>query len=126
MIKSTIWVKRIFEGRFFKLRNIKHQHIRPNLSWANGEVETFIRNLGNLFRKIKIRKPNWRVELNAYLRNYRSKPIPFIVVILYSLDFKKNSPTLIPEHEQIDQKENDKKDNDNDLTDAEAKNSMIK
>jgi len=64
-----------------------------------------MRNLGNLFRKIKIEKSDWRVELNAYLRNYRSTPHPSIGVSPYSLVFKTNSPTLLPKHEQIDQKE---------------------
>ncbi len=44
--------------------------------------------------KLKDSWEQWRAELNAYLRNYRSTPHPSIGVNLYSLVFKTNSPTL--------------------------------
>jgi hypothetical protein len=53
--------------------------------------------------------------------HYRTTPHPSIGVSPYLLVFKTNSPTFLPKHEQIDQKEGAIIDNDK-LTDAKAKN----
>jgi hypothetical protein len=88
---------------YFKSRNIRHQHITPYWPRANGEAERFMRNLGNMFRKTKIEKKDWRAELNTFLRNYRSTPHPSIGVAPSSLVIKLSSPTLLPKYEVSDE-----------------------
>ena len=81
---------------YFAAHNVKHQFITPYWPRANGEVERFMRCLNKLFRTIKIEKKNYKVELQSFLRNYRSTPHSTTGVSPASLLLKTSNPTLLP------------------------------
>jgi hypothetical protein len=59
---------------YFISHNVKHQFITPYWPRANGEVERFMKCWNKLFRTVKVEKKDWKVELQSFLRNYRSTP----------------------------------------------------
>ena len=58
-------------GNFF---NFKHRKITPLHPAANGQAEKFMPNLSTVIINAKQTNSDWRQELFAFLRSYRSTP----------------------------------------------------
>ena len=56
------------------MRFIEHRKITPLHPQTNGQVEVFMRNINKEIKTALNGNNNWRRELNAFLRSYRSTP----------------------------------------------------
>jgi len=67
-----------FNGHEFKefclVFGIKHTPIMPLHPEANGQCEEFMKNMNKIVKNARNGMRNWRQELNAFLRAYRSTP----------------------------------------------------
>ena len=54
--------------------NIVHRKISPYWPRANGEAESFMRNMSKVIQTAKIENVKWEERLREFLRNYRSTP----------------------------------------------------
>ena len=57
---------------FSKQFGFKHRKITPIWPQANGECERFMKTIGIVIRAAKTQKPDWRVDMYAFVRNYRA------------------------------------------------------
>ena len=67
-----------FNGKdFAKLADVlgfKHRKVTPLWPRANGEVERFVKTMKKCVKAAKSEGNNWRKEMQAFLRNYRTTP----------------------------------------------------
>ncbi len=61
-------------SEFSKELGFFHQKVTPKWAQANGQVESFMRNLGKVVRSSHADMASFEAELNEFLRNYRSTP----------------------------------------------------
>ena len=70
----------LFNGEEFTkvacVLGLKHRKVMPLWPRANGEVERFVKMLKNCIKAAKVEERNWRKELQAILRNYRTNIAP--------------------------------------------------
>lgn len=60
--------------KFACVLGFKHRKVTPVWARANGEVEIFVKTLKKCIKAAKVEGRNWRKELQAILRNYRTTP----------------------------------------------------
>ena len=76
MLKSDIGPP--FNGeefaKFASALCFKHRRVTPHWPRANGEVKRLVKTLKKCIRAAKAEGKNWRKELQALLRNYRTTP----------------------------------------------------
>ena len=60
--------------RFACVLGFKHRKVTPLWPRASGEVERFVKTLKKCIKAAKVEGRNWRKELQAILRNYRTTP----------------------------------------------------
>ena len=61
-------------AKFANMLGFKHRKVKPLWSRANGEVERFVKTLKKCVKAAKSDGKNWRKEMQAFLRNYRTSP----------------------------------------------------
>lgn len=61
-------------AKFAHALGFKHRKVTPLWPRANGEVERFVKTLKKCLKAAKVEGRNWRKELQAILRNYRTSP----------------------------------------------------
>jgi len=61
-------------AKFARVLGFKHRKVTPLWPRANGEVERFVKTLKKCIKAAKAEGRNWRKELQAILRNYRTTP----------------------------------------------------
>ena len=59
---------------FSDFYGFKHRKITPEHPQANGLAEKFMLEIGAVIRNARTENKDWRQELNAFLRSYRSTP----------------------------------------------------
>lgn len=59
---------------YLKSWGINHRKVTPYYPQANGQVENFNRNIKKVIQRSHIDNVDWRGELQAFLRGYRSTP----------------------------------------------------
>ncbi len=91
--------------RFAKTFGFHHRKVTPLWPRANGEVERFIKTLNMLKKHVKIAKAqgvNWRKELQAFLRNYRTTPHCTASVAPATLFLKRAAQNKLPQQSAYD------------------------
>ena len=66
-------------AKFAHVLGFKHRKVTPLWPRANGEVERFVKTLKKCLKAAKVEGRNWRKELQAILRNYRTSPHQLLV-----------------------------------------------
>ena len=61
-------------AKFAHILGFKHRKVTPLWPRANGEVQRFVKTLKKCIKAAKAEGRNWRKELQAILRNYRTTP----------------------------------------------------
>ena len=61
-------------AKFASALGFKHRRITQLWPKANGEVKRFVKTLKKCIKAAKAEGKNWRKELQALLRNYRTTP----------------------------------------------------
>jgi len=61
-------------ANFAKDMNFEHQLITPEHPEANGMCEGFMKNINKTIRIAKLTGQNWKMNLERYLRDYKSTP----------------------------------------------------
>jgi hypothetical protein len=61
-------------AKFADTLAFKHRKVTPLWPRANGEVERFVKTLKKCVKTAKAEGKNWKRELQAFLRNYRTTP----------------------------------------------------
>ena len=59
---------------FMDVFGIKHHKVTPYWPEANGNAESFMKNLGKVCKTAQLERKPWKQELNRFLRNYRATP----------------------------------------------------
>ena len=80
----------------------KHRKVTPLWPRANGEVERFVKTLKKCLKAAKVEGRNWRKELQAILRNYRTAPHQTIGVAPAVLLLKRPVRNKLPQTNYVD------------------------
>ena len=95
-----------FNGQEFKEYSqrlgFKHRKVTPKWPEANGLVERFMKTLGKVIRTAQIEKKDWKMELNAFLRNYRATPHPAMKKTPHEILMGRELQTLLPDLKRVD------------------------
>ena len=83
-------------GEFCDLFGIDHRKLTPLHPQANGQVEVFMRNINKIIKSAINGNNNWRRELNAFLRSYRSTPHTTTGVAPNDLMFQYSNASKLP------------------------------
>ena len=83
-------------AKFCDIFGIKHRKVTPLHPPANGHVEVFMRNINKIIRSAFTRNNNWRRELNAFFRSYRSTPHASTGVAPNDLIFQNSNTSKLP------------------------------
>ncbi len=90
-----------FNGSKFKefseYLGFRHRKITPLLPQANGQCESFMKNLGKVIRGAITERREWKGELNKFLRNYRSVPHSTTGIASSVLMFNRNKTSRLPD-----------------------------
>ncbi len=90
-----------FQSKEFKdfatRMGFKHRKVTPYWPNANGEVENFMKTLGQFIRKTSVENKNWKKEINQFMMNYRATPHSTTMVPPAELLFKRNIKTKLPQ-----------------------------
>jgi transposase InsO family protein len=81
---------------------LAHQRITPSWPRANGEVESFMKNLGKVLRTAAITGKDKEVELRQFLKAYRETPHLTTGVAPAKLMFVRYRTSGLPELEEFD------------------------
>ena len=89
-----------FNGRKFKefleSYGIEHRKVTPEHPQANGQVESFMKNVGKVIRNAIVEKKDWRHALNVFATSYRSTPHSATGVAPSILLFGSNRTNRLP------------------------------
>ena len=95
-----------FNGQEFKEYSqrlgFKHRKVTPKWPEANGLVERFMKTLGKVIQTAQIEKKDWKMELNAFLKNYRATPHPAIKKTPHKILMGRGLQTLLPDLKRVD------------------------
>ena len=69
-------------AKFASVLGFRHRKVTPLWPSANGEVERFVKTLKKCIKAAKAEGRNWRKELQAILRNYRTTGVAPAVLLL--------------------------------------------
>ena len=95
-----------FNGHYFSdfanFMGFQHRKITPYHPQANGQAESFMKNIAKVIRSAKVERKNWKQAMNAFLRNYRSTPhattgVP-PSVLMFGTNRTNRLPTIIDEN----------------------------
>jgi transposase InsO family protein len=92
-------------AEYSKEQGFTHQRITPRWPRANGEVESFMKNLGQVLRTAAVTGRNKDVELKAFLRAYRETPHSTTKVAPAKLLFLHSRTSGLPQIESLNFKE---------------------
>ena len=84
-------------AEFSKKMGFKHRKVTPLWPRANGEVESFMKNLGKVIRTAAIDKVSWKQRLREFLRVYRATPHSTTKVAPNDLMFRNANTSRLPE-----------------------------
>ena len=73
-----------------------HRKVTPYWPRANGEVESFMKNLGKVLRTAKLDNVSWRLRLREFLRAYRSTPHSTTKVAPVDLFLRNGNTSRLP------------------------------
>ena len=88
--------------KFACVLGFKHRKVTPLWPRANGEVERFVKTLKKCIKAAKVEGRNWRKELQAILRNYRTTPHATTGVAPAVLLLKRPVRNKLPQPNHID------------------------
>ena len=96
-----------FNGQKFKdfaeSLGFEHRKVTPLHPAANGQAESFMKNIKRVIKNAKVTNKNWRLEMNQFLRSYRSTPHSTTGVAPSTMFFGENRTNRLPsinEHEK--------------------------
>ena len=89
-------------AKFACVLGFKHRKVTPLWPRANGEVERFVKTLKKCIKAAKVEGRNWRKELQAILRNYRTTPHATTGVAPAVLLLKRPVRNKLPQVNHID------------------------
>ena len=89
-------------AKFACVLGFKHRKVTPLWPRANGEVERFVKTLKKCIKAAKVEGRNWRKELQAILRNYRTTPHATTGVAPAVLLLKRPVRNKLPQANHID------------------------
>jgi hypothetical protein len=93
-------------GEYAAYLGFKHRKVTPLHPIANGQAESFMKNLGRVIRSANTMDRDWRQVLNEFLRNYRSTPHSTTgvapAVLLYGENRTNRLPTVVEEAARAD------------------------
>ena len=85
-------------AKFACVLGFKHRKVTSFWPRANGEVERFVKTLKKCIKAAKVEGRNWRKELQAILRNYRTTPHASTGVAPAVLLLKRPVRNKLPNH----------------------------
>jgi len=92
-----------FNGQEFKdfceIFGIDHKPVTPVAPSANGQVEAFMKNMTKIVKNARNGNKNWRSEMNAFLRSYRSTPHTSTGISPADLLFNNSNTSKLPKIE---------------------------
>jgi hypothetical protein len=102
LMRTKVWFPGLdFNGNKFKefseYLGLRHRKITPLLPQANGQCESFMKNLGKVIRGAITERREWKGELNKFLRNYRSVPHSTTGIAPSVLMFNRNKTSRLPD-----------------------------
>ena len=83
-------------GEFANRMGFSHRKVTPYWPRANGEVESFMKNLGKVIRTAKLDNVPWRQRLREFLRAYRSTPHSTTKVAPIDLFLRNGNTSRLP------------------------------
>lgn len=89
-------------AKFAQVLGFRHRKVTPLWPRANGEVERFVKTLKKYIKAAKTEGRNWRKELQAFLRNYRTTPHATTGVAPSVLLMKRAVHNKIPQANSVD------------------------
>lgn len=89
-------------AKFARVLGFKHRKVTPLWPRANGEVERFVKTLKKCIKAAKAEGRNWRKELQAILRNYRTTPHATTGVAPAVLLLKRPVRNKLPQANHVD------------------------
>lgn len=82
---------------FLKTSGVRHRKITPLWPQANAQAEAFNKPLMKAIRAAHAQRKNWRTELTAFLRTYRSTPHSSTMFTPFRLMLERDPRTKLPE-----------------------------
>ncbi|MFY8166669.1 MAG: RNase H-like domain-containing protein, partial [Sediminibacterium sp.] len=82
-------------AKFAEYMGFKHRKITPYWPRANGEAESFMKNLSKVLRTAQIDQVPWRQRLREFLRAYRSTPHSTTKVAPAALFLRNGDPSRL-------------------------------
>lgn len=89
-------------AKFAQILGFKHRKVTPFWPRANGEVERFVKTVKKYAKAAKTEGKNWRKELQAFLRSYRTAPHATTGVAPSVLLMKRTVRSKIPQTNSVD------------------------
>ena len=89
-------------AKFAGALGFKHRKVTPLWPRANGEVERFVKTLKKYIKAAKAEGKNWRKELQAFLRNYRTTPHATTDITPATLLLKRAVRNKLPQINNVD------------------------
>ena len=91
---------------FLEVYGIEHRKVTPEHPQANGQVESFMKNVGKVIRNAIVEKKDWRHELNVFAMSYRSTPHSATgvapTILLFGNNRTNRLPTIKDESNDLD------------------------
>jgi len=85
-------------AKYAAYMGFKHRKITPLWPMANAECERFMRSLGKALRIAQQEGKNWKQEMQAFLRAYRTTPHSTTGISPHEMLFQTKPKTRIPEY----------------------------
>ena len=89
-------------AKFADVLGFKHRKVTPLWPRTNGEVERFVKTMKKCVKAAKSEGKNWRKEMQAFLRNYRTTPHSTTGVAPSTLFLKRAVRNKLPQSTSAD------------------------